>query len=72
MMTRRNFLQLWRGNRTQPAARQPEEAPAEENADSLRQAYMRAMEAGIDPATLAQEELVRRFSSKVTSNNAAD
>ncbi|MGX7947834.1 hypothetical protein [Oleidesulfovibrio alaskensis] len=72
MMTRRKFLRFWKGTAAPPAATGSADGGAAQDADALRRAYLQAMGAGVDPATLAPEELVRRFSSEVTSNDAAD
>ncbi len=70
-MTRRDFLRL-RPGQTCAAAERADKGDMEQAADVLRHAFMRAMSAGVDPATLAPEELVRRFSSEATSNDTAN
>lgn len=71
-MTRRDFLRLRLPVTERCGAEdRPEEGRAKHSADALREAFLRAMSAGVDPATISPAELVRRFSSEATSNEVA-
>lgn len=70
-MTRRDFLRLrvGEGRAADVEARPVRQAHAG-GAIPLRDLYLRAMQAGVDPATMTPEELVGRFGSEATSNDA--